>query len=154
MMFVWIYICFLCLLASSVIVGVALGSVTIPFYHVVQIFWSNLFSIPLHEAIPEKYATIIMSIRLPRVILAGIVGASLAITGAAFQGLLRNPLADPFTLGISSGASVGAVITIFFGISLPVIGPFTLPLFSIVASFITIFIVLLFARRIDRAMRV
>ena len=57
-----------------------------------------------------------MNIRLPRVILAGLVGASLAIAGAAFQGLLRNPLADPYTLGISSGASVGAVLTMFFNI--------------------------------------
>lgn len=46
-------------------------------------------------------------------LLAGLVGASLAIAGAAFQGLLKNPLADPYTLGVSSGASVGAVLTIF-----------------------------------------
>ena len=51
---------------------------------------------------------ILWKIRMPRVILAGLVGASLAISGAAFQGLLKNPLADPYTLGVSSGASVGA----------------------------------------------
>ena len=84
------------------------------------------------------YTNIVTNIRLPRVILAGLVGASLAIAGAAFQGLLRNPLADPYTLGISSGASVGAVITIFFNISIPFIGGFTLPFLSILFSFLTI----------------
>ena len=78
------------------------------------------------------FTNIVMNIRLPRVLLAGLVGASLAIAGAAFQGLLRNPLADPYTLGVSSGASVGAVMTIFFGISLSALGGFTLPIFSIV----------------------
>ena len=65
-----------------------------------------------------------MDIRLPRVILSGLVGAALAIAGAAFQGLLRNPLADPYTLGVSSGASLGAVITLFFQVSIPIVGLF------------------------------
>ncbi len=99
-------------------------------------------------------SNIVMNIRLPRVLLAGFVGGSLAMAGAAFQGLLRNPLADPYTLGVSSGASVGAVIVIFFQISLPFIGLFTLPLFSILAAFITIFIVLFFARSIEPSMKV
>jgi iron complex transport system permease protein len=86
--------------------------------------------------------------------LAGLVGASLAIAGAAFQGLLRNPLADPYTLGVSSGASVGAVLTLFFQLSIPVIGSFTLPLLSILFSWATIFLVLAFARKIERSMRV
>lgn len=106
------------------------------------------------DSVDSMYVNIVWNIRLPRVLLAGFVGASLAIAGAAFQGLLRNPLADPYTLGVSSGASVGAVVTIFFGLSFPFIGSFTLPLLSIVSSFITIFVVLYFARRIDRAMRV
>ena len=63
---------------------------------------------------PEE-RTIIFSIRLPRVIFAGLVGASLSLAGVAFQGLLRNPLADPYILGISGGAAVGAVIGIIAG---------------------------------------
>jgi iron complex transport system permease protein len=86
--------------------------------------------------------------------LAGLVGASLAIAGAAFQGLLRNPLADPYTLGVSSGASLGAVLTLFFNLSIPIIGSFTLPLLSILFSWVTIFLVLAFARKIERSMRV
>lgn len=90
---------------------------------------------------------------MPRVVLAGLVGASLAIAGAALQGLLKNPLADPYTLGISSGASVGAVATIFFGLSIPVIGRFTLPLFSMVGAIITIFIVVMFVKMVDQTMK-
>src|SRR5699024_11525015 len=101
-----------------------------------HIFYSNITGSALAEDINVNYQNIILSIRLPRVVLAGLVGASLAITGAAFQGLLRNPLADPYTLGISSGASVGAVMTIFFSISLPIIGQLTLPLLSIVFAFL------------------
>src|SRR5690606_40541576 len=73
---------------------------------------SDLFHLPFKNDIDAMNTNIIMKIRLPRVILAGLVGASLALAGAAFQGLLRNPLADPYTLGVSSGASVGAVCEI------------------------------------------
>ena len=106
------------------------------------------------EQIDPMYTNIVWSIRLPRVLLAGLVGASLAIAGAAFQGLLRNPLADPYTLGVSSGASVGGVVTIFFNLSLPVIGAFTLPFLSVICAFITILLVLLFAQKIERSMKV
>src|SRR4051812_13673033 len=106
------------------------------------------------ESIDPMYSSIVLNIRLPRVLLAGLVGASLAIAGAAFQGLLRNPLADPYTLGVSSGASVGGVVTIFFNLSIPVIGAFTLPFLSIICAFITILLVLLFAQKIERSMKV
>lgn len=90
---------------------------------------------------------------MPRVVLAALVGASLAIAGAAFQGLLKNPLADPYTLGISSGASVGAVATIYFSISLPMLGIFTLPIFSMIGAAITMIIVMTFARFVDKTMK-
>ena len=78
---------------------------------------------------------------------------ALAIAGAAFQGLLKNPLADPYTLGISSGASVGAVFTLFFGVSFPVFGLFTLPIFSMIGAFVTLVVVMGFARLVDRTMK-
>ena len=61
-------------------------------------------------------------LRLPRVLMAGIVGASLAMVGAALQALFRNPLADPFTLGVSGGASLGASVAIAFGLGLNLVG--------------------------------
>lgn len=115
---------------------------------------SKLFGTISLDQIDPMFSSIVLNIRLPRVILAGLVGASLAIAGAAFQGLLRNPLADPYTLGVSSGASVGAVLTLFFQLSIPLIGSFTLPLLSILFSWATIFLVLAFARKIERSMRV
>ncbi|RFU68001.1 iron ABC transporter permease [Bacillus sp. V59.32b] len=136
------------------VIGISIGTVSVPISYILKIIGQEAFHLPVAGQIDPMYANIVMNIRLPRVILAGLVGASLAVAGAAFQGLLRNPLADPYTLGVSSGASVGAVVTLFFQISLPGIGLYTLPLFSITAAFVTIFIVLLFARKIDRSMKI
>ncbi len=61
-------------------------------------------------------------LRLPRVVMAGLVGSSLALVGAALQALFRNPLADPFTLGVSGGASLGASVAIAFGLGLNLVG--------------------------------
>ncbi|EMR07856.1 Iron(III) dicitrate transport system permease protein fecD [Bhargavaea cecembensis DSE10] len=120
--------------------GVSIGSVDIP----LRALWGEGDEIAVN---------ILWNIRLPRVVLAGLVGAALAIAGAAFQGLFQNPLADPYTLGISSGASVGAVVTLFFGISIPVLGLFTLPVFSMAGGAITMFLVIAFARMVDRGMK-
>jgi iron complex transport system permease protein len=141
-------------LLSSVLLGISIGTVSVPIFTIIEIMMSKLFGVISLDEIDPMYSSIVLNIRLPRVILAGLVGASLAIAGAAFQGLLRNPLADPYTLGVSSGASVGAVLTLFFQLSIPIIGGFTLPLLSILFSWATIFLVLTFARKIERSMRV
>jgi len=134
--------------------GIAIGTVNIPIKDLLLLTIYKISGSSTIENIDAMFVNIVWNIRLPRVLLAGFVGAALAIAGAAFQGLLRNPLADPFTLGVSSGASVGAVITIFFNLSIPLLGSFTLPFLSIISAFVTVFIVLIFAERIDRAMRV
>ena len=141
-------------LIVAILLGIAIGTVRIPISQIVGIIGNEFFSLPLNNGIDVMNVKIVVNIRLPRVLLAGLVGASLAIAGAAFQGLLRNPLADPYTLGVSSGASVGAVFVIFFQVSLPFVGIFTLPLISIAAAFITIFLVLFFARTIEPSMKV
>ena len=82
--------------------------------------------------------TILFSIRLPRIIFAGIVGASLSAAGVVFQGLLRNPLADPYILGISGGAAVGAIIAIITGISFI---PFGVPGMAVSGALLTIALV-------------
>ncbi|PLS15018.1 ABC transporter permease [Bacillus sp. M6-12] len=141
-------------LMLAMLLGISIGTVNVPIIDIIRIIGSEIFRLSLTEPIDPMHTSIVVDIRLPRVILSGLVGASLAIAGAAFQGLLRNPLADPYTLGVSSGASVGAVVTLFFGISLPAAGLFTLPIFSISAAIATILFVLFFSRAIDRAMRV
>ena len=69
------------------------------------------------DAVDPSLAVVIVDIRLARVLLAGLTGASLAVAGAAFQGVLRNPLADSFTLGVSGGAAFGASLAILSGIA-------------------------------------
>lgn len=142
------------LLIISVLLGISIGTVSVPIPSIIQIIGAEVFRFISIEHIDPMHVNIVSSIRLPRVILAGLVGAALAIAGAAFQGLLRNPLADPYTLGVSSGASVGAVLTLFFQISIPFVGAFTLPLLSILFALGTIFLVLGFARKMDRSMKV
>ena len=126
-------------LVISMLIGISLGAVSVPIPVLLQIIGKELLHLPLAVEPDETLTNIVMNIRLPRVLLAGLVGASLAIAGAAFQGLLRNPLADPYTLGISSGASLGAVLTLFLNLSLPFFGLYTLPILSVLFSLITIF---------------
>ncbi|MDM5361425.1 iron ABC transporter permease [Peribacillus sp. ACCC06369] len=148
------YLIALLFLLFAMTIGISFGSVPVPIPVLLQIIGKEIFHLPISADPDVMLTNIVMNIRLPRVLLAGFVGASLAISGAGFQGLLRNPLADPYTLGISSGASVGAVLTIFLNISLPFIGLYTLPALSIVCSVLTMFCVLAFAKKMDRSMKV
>lgn len=84
---------------------------------------------------------ILLQIRLPRVLLGFLVGGSLAVVGVALQALLRNPLADPYVLGISSGAALGAVVAILLGIGTTVLAISALPLFAFVGGLISLAIV-------------
>lgn len=148
------YFLALAFFVSAALFAISVGSVSVPVLDIIKIIGREAIHLPVGDDVKQMYVSIVYEIRLPRVILAGLVGASLAIAGAAFQGLLRNPLAEPYILGVSSGASVGAVSTMFFGISLPVIGIYTLPFLSIITALATVLIVLFFAKRIDRTMRV
>lgn len=141
-------------LLFAMLMGISIGTVSVHPMTIIRVISAEIFPFISLGNTDAMHSNIIINIRLPRVLLAGLVGASLAIAGAAFQGLLRNPLADPYTIGVSSGASLGAVLTLFLGLSIPFAGMFTLPLFSILFSFLTIFAVLLFARKIERSMKV
>ncbi|OYR22328.1 FecCD family ABC transporter permease [Brucella thiophenivorans] len=88
---------------------------------------------------------VMREIRLPRAILALLIGASLGLSGAALQGYLRNPLAEPGLLGVSSSASLGAVIAIYTGLSQAF--PLALPLLALVGAFISVFLVKTLAGR-------
>jgi len=89
---------------------------------------------------------IIFSVRLPRVILAVIVGSSLAVAGAVFQGILRNPLADPYILGTSTGGALGATIGLFVGHYLVPLKPIIIPAFAFAGAFATVLFVYRLAR--------
>lgn len=95
------------------------------------------------ETFEEK---IIWSIRLPRLLTAVLTGGGLAIVGAVFQGLFRNPMADPFVLGMSSGAALGASIAIVLGISIPVLGLSGISLFAFMGALLTMVTIFMIAR--------
>lgn len=90
---------------------------------------------------PQSAETIVWHIRMPRIVLAALVGAALAVAGVIFQGVLHNPLADPYILGISAGAALGAAVVIFFGIEYAWVGHWTLPLVAFLGGCLTLLLV-------------
>ena len=97
------------LLAASIVVALSIGSAGFPFTKV----WGILIhQLPWIGGESQEWTkleeAVVLQVRLSRVLLAILVGACLALAGAGFQGVLRNPLADPYTLGVASGSSVGA----------------------------------------------
>ncbi len=90
------------------------------------------------EGLPETHETIIWQLRLPRVILAVLVGAGLASAGVVLQGLLQNPLADPYILGISSGAALGAVLSMLGGIGVSALGIYAVPAMAFAGGILTV----------------
>ena len=93
----------------------------------------------------ELTTTVVLDLRLPRVLLAALVGAALAVAGAALQGLVGNPLADPYTVGVSSGAAVGAGLAVLLGLS-GALGGLALPLCAFAAALLTMGLVFALAR--------
>ena len=130
------------LLILVILVSITMGSVKVPPFRSIHILFQSILG--LKGAGSETERTIILSLRLPRAILAGFVGAGLSISGATFQALLRNPLADPYILGVSSGAAVGAIIAILLGLSTFSLG---LPLASFMGALLTILVVFYFGRQ-------
>ncbi len=123
----------------SLILGFALGSVRVPFTGVL----SSIFLGPNPGELAEPQGTwhvIVWTLRLPRVLLAFAVGASLSVAGAVMQGLFRNPMADPFVLGVSSGASLGAVFGIALGLG-RALGLWALPFVAFLGAVATTAIV-------------
>lgn len=109
-------------------IGTSIGSSNISIMDIISIIVHKLFNINLMEGIEAKDVAIIWSIRLPRVLLAFCIGGALAASGAVVQSVLKNPLASPYTLGVSSGASLGVGLLIVSGITIPFLGNFSLPL--------------------------
>ena len=102
----------LAILAVAVIVGVGAGSVAVPVGDTVGILAHRLLGLEIARTWTPAAETIVMDLRLPRVLTALVVGLGLSVAGATFQGLLRNPLADPYVLGTASGAALGAAIAV------------------------------------------
>ena len=98
----------------SIFLACLFGSFPIPFGDVLKILMNGLWG---ERPADGTWSVVILDLRLSRICLAWLVGAALSVSGAVFQGILRNPLADPFTLGVSTGAAFGASLAIYLGLS-------------------------------------
>ncbi len=134
------------LLAVSIVLSLSIGSSMLPFADVWGILWHQL---PWTDDAGSHWSTgeiaIVTQVRLSRVLLGVLVGACLGLAGAGFQGVLRNPLADPYTLGVSSGSSVGAAFLILFGYQ-AVLGEWTIPVVAFMTGTLTLLGVFFLAR--------
>ncbi len=135
-------------LIFAVVSALIFGAVSIGWRSVLVILLDTL-PVPVSIAgveVSPIHEDILLQIRLPRVLLAAAVGSSLAVAGAVFQGLFRNPMADPYVIGISSGAALGAVFAMLSGFSLVLGGFGAVPLFAFAGGIITIMLVYSMAR--------
>ncbi|CAK8722373.1 Iron complex transport system permease protein [Candidatus Electrothrix gigas] len=136
----------LLLLLSSIIVSATMGFMQIPATTVMQLIIHALCCSDKETGFDPVVTAVVMDIRLPRILAAVLVGGMLALCGTIFQAILLNPLADPYTLGISSGAAFGASLVIVLqvvGLVLPT--TFSVPIFAFLGSLGTLFTVLALA---------
>ncbi|NQX70712.1 iron ABC transporter permease [Paenibacillus alba] len=136
------------LLLLSILVSLTLGTAELPIFQIAGILGKHIpwLGDVIPVSWPQSAEQIINKVRFPRVLLGILVGASLSIAGAAFQGVLRNPLADPYALGVSSGASVGAAFLIYFGLQMAWFGQWSIPIVAFVTGLLSLFLVLKLAQ--------
>lgn len=133
-----------------IISGIALGSVFIPFSQVLKICAAKIFNLNvLKDSVEESFIQIVWGIRTPRVLAAFISGGALAVSGLIMQSVLKNPLASSYTIGVSSGASLGAVMVIASGFSLPLLSFLTVPLSGLICGLLTVYAAVKFASAAD-----
>jgi len=134
------------ILFLALVFSVALGAVYIQPGTVVSILVDQLPLVELPTNWPDSFAAIILKVRLPHTILIAITGAALAGSGAAYQGLFRNPLADPYIIGVASGAGLGAVTVMAINWPTDLFGYYWIPVGAFVGSLVTITAVYSMAR--------
>lgn len=129
-------------LCCVIVIGVAVGNVAIPAVTVFRIVLAHIGIGNIDVA--DSLVSIIMTIRLPRVLLVALTGAALSASGAAYQGLFRNPLADPYIVGVASGAGFGAIAMAVFG-GIAILGVIAMPIGAFVGAFSVVVIVYIIA---------
>ncbi|ELC8465118.1 FecCD family ABC transporter permease [Clostridium perfringens] len=135
---VFIAVLLILLFISSIILGISFGAVDIPPYDVYRVFLYKVFGIKignLDEILNSTLFDIIWGVRMPRVLLGAFAGMSLAMVGVIMQATIQNPLGDPYILGLSSGASLGATFSILIGFS-GVLSSFGAPLGAFLGALI------------------
>lgn len=134
-----------CLIAAGVL-AVSTGAVSIQLSKTWSILLHHFLGLTPSVEWTGGDSSIILNLRWPRVISGALVGAALSIAGAVLQALLRNPLADPFVLGISSGAAVGAILAILFGLGSTIFGSYAIPGAAFGGALLTLLFVYFLAR--------
>lgn len=131
----------LALLCLTIIGATGMGFLKITPLEVLQVMAAKISGdTSLLNGMNEVFPVVVLDVRLPRILTSAIVGGSLAIAGVIFQAILLNPLADPYTLGVSSGAAFGAALALIANISM--IGFFSVPIFSFIGALATLVAVL------------
>jgi iron complex transport system permease protein len=128
------------LLLASILVSAVLGAVHISTHSILAALAGD------RAALSSTELTILLQVRLPRIVTAGIIGAALSLAGVLFQGLFRNPMADPYVLGTSGGAAVGAALGLFLFPTASILGFGAAASFAFVGSIVTIVFVYALAR--------
>jgi len=123
-----------------ILTSLSLGYIKIPIIDIITLLYGKI-STDSHilKNINETWLAVIFDVRLPRILTCAAVGAALAVSGSLFQGILLNPLADPYTLGVSAGAAFGACIAILLNLSAAYV---SVPLFAFIGACTTLFVVM------------
>lgn len=140
------YLVNIALLLAAFVLNVGVGAVFIPPEDVLGIFGNALSWTTVTGGWPEQFEVILLSIRLPHAVLIALTGAALASSGAAYQGLFRNPLADPYMIGVSSGAGLGAVFAMAMRWPNDLLGLYLIPASAFVGALVTVVAVYSLAR--------
>ena len=140
------FVLHLALLTLAVTLSVLMGAVPIPLRDVLRVALARLQGAPPPADIPSYTATILFQLRLPHTALMLLTGSALGVSGAAYQGIFRNPLADPYLLGVASGAGLGAVAVLAWNPSPALGGMFLLPAAAFGGGVLTVLVVYLLAR--------
>ncbi len=145
---VFIAVLLILLFITSIILGISFGAVDIPPYDVYRVFLYKVFGIKignLDEILNSTVFDIIWGVRMPRVLLGAFAGMALAMVGVIMQATIQNPLGDPYILGLSSGASLGATFSILIGFS-GVLSSFGAPLGAFLGALMASIFVYFLAR--------
>ena len=129
------------LLLCVILISTGMGYIKIPLPAVAKIIFAKIFgNLSWIQGLDEVLPVVIFDVRLPRILTAALVGAGLAMSGVVFQGILLNPLADPYTLGVSAGAAFGAALAILLNIHF--LGTYSIPLFAFIGAASTLLFVI------------
>jgi iron complex transport system permease protein len=125
------------LLVLCLLVSTSMGYLEVPLGAVARIIGSKVTGLAMTaDPIDPLWPVVIVDVRLPRIMTAALVGGGLAVAGAVFQGILLNPLADPYTLGVSAGAAFGASLALLFNLTL--VGTWSVPLLAFLGAVATL----------------